>query len=329
VWNYIPGDTIFWKRLWKLRVPNRAHHFAWRFATDSLPTSENLRKKTLQVSATCPFCQDENGFTAHLFFQCPFARTVFTTAGLWNVILASERSRGELWFRQVLLDTDLETAEFVLMLCDAIWCQRNNEIFENKHLDGSILVATVACSLRSFHRANHWPERIPEVLEETSLLRPPSDAPRIFFDAGIAAGKAGLGVMATDSNGGFVRGVARQIQNVNDPVLAEALAAREAILLSQTIGLPVTPVIVGDALGLVQMIRGEAPCSIEVAAVVDEIRSLLSCHHLAWPYWVPRSENSSAHLLAQYAKSSDSFYVTWDSPPTFLVSNDSGRYPGP
>ena len=35
----------FWKRLWKLQVPHKVRHFAWRACRDILPTKENLFRR--------------------------------------------------------------------------------------------------------------------------------------------------------------------------------------------------------------------------------------------------------------------------------------------
>ena len=37
----------FWKRVWSLNVPGKIKHFLWKSCTNSLPTKENLLKKTI------------------------------------------------------------------------------------------------------------------------------------------------------------------------------------------------------------------------------------------------------------------------------------------
>lgn len=34
----LDGDQRVWKGIWKIRTPNRIHHFVWRVARDSLST---------------------------------------------------------------------------------------------------------------------------------------------------------------------------------------------------------------------------------------------------------------------------------------------------
>ena len=36
------GQSKIWKKIWKIKTPNRIRHFIWRAARDSLPTKQNL-----------------------------------------------------------------------------------------------------------------------------------------------------------------------------------------------------------------------------------------------------------------------------------------------
>ena len=37
------SNGLVWKKIWKMRVPNKIHHFIWRAAKDSLPMKKNLK----------------------------------------------------------------------------------------------------------------------------------------------------------------------------------------------------------------------------------------------------------------------------------------------
>lgn len=43
----------FWKKLWKVRVPHKVKHFAWRAAKDILPTKANLVQRHVLGDGTC------------------------------------------------------------------------------------------------------------------------------------------------------------------------------------------------------------------------------------------------------------------------------------
>lgn len=71
----IPED--FWQLLWKLKFPKRIQVFLWKLFHDALPTSANLHLHHLNVTQDCLFCHASAETTFHLFFDCPFARSIW------------------------------------------------------------------------------------------------------------------------------------------------------------------------------------------------------------------------------------------------------------
>ncbi|KAF4394346.1 hypothetical protein G4B88_018496 [Cannabis sativa] len=63
----------FWKKFWKIKVPPKVLHFAWRALTECLATRDQLRIKHVPVAAACVFCNDASETTYHLFIECPFS----------------------------------------------------------------------------------------------------------------------------------------------------------------------------------------------------------------------------------------------------------------
>jgi hypothetical protein len=319
-------DRQFWNRFWCFRVPQRAKHFAWRLLTDSLPTSANLRARTMDVPLTCPLCQFDGGTSLHLFFDCQFARRLWSAAGLTQIIDPARRNRGEQWFKELLLRNDARTAELILMLCDGLWMQRNSRLFTDRKLGPEYLASSVSANLRSFQNANQWPERTSEVLGEHSLLRPLPGGTRVLFDAGIKDGNAGVGVVALQEDGTFIQASAETFLGITDPTYAEGLALRAAIDMADDLGLE-APALAGDCLNLVRMVRELEPSSLGCVELVGEIRALLLMRGFMNPFWIPRDRNIVAHSLASFAKNGLDVRRTWDTAPEFLLSNDSGRFP--
>ncbi|KAL9687723.1 hypothetical protein QQ045_032130 [Rhodiola kirilowii] len=51
------GETRdFWRRFWKLKVPERIKHFGWRLSHDSLPVMESLERRGCEVDNRCAHC---------------------------------------------------------------------------------------------------------------------------------------------------------------------------------------------------------------------------------------------------------------------------------
>lgn len=47
-----------WKKIWKLRVPNKIRHFLWCAAKDSFPTKQNWKSWHILMNDTCDGCKD-------------------------------------------------------------------------------------------------------------------------------------------------------------------------------------------------------------------------------------------------------------------------------
>ena len=43
------SNGLVWKKIWKMRVPNKIRHFIWCAAKDSLPTKQNLKAQHLPI----------------------------------------------------------------------------------------------------------------------------------------------------------------------------------------------------------------------------------------------------------------------------------------
>ena len=50
------ADNSFWNRIWDLDVPNKVKNLIWRACRNSLPTNENLVRRTIISDATCDRC---------------------------------------------------------------------------------------------------------------------------------------------------------------------------------------------------------------------------------------------------------------------------------
>ena len=57
----------FWKWLWRLNIPHKVRHFAWRACKDILSTKENLMHQKVLLEGTCITCRLEVESSAHLF----------------------------------------------------------------------------------------------------------------------------------------------------------------------------------------------------------------------------------------------------------------------
>jgi hypothetical protein len=86
----IPFDKVNNNRFWKLKIPLRIKVFGWYLRKGVILTKDNLAKRNWHDCRKCVFCpQDET--IKHLFFQCRFARSV------WSVIQVASTFIWSLW----------------------------------------------------------------------------------------------------------------------------------------------------------------------------------------------------------------------------------------
>ena len=49
----------------------------WRIGSNSLPTKDNLRRRSVSSDPICVLCRQENETSQHIFFKCPVARAIW------------------------------------------------------------------------------------------------------------------------------------------------------------------------------------------------------------------------------------------------------------
>ena len=74
----------FWKRIWKIQVPYKVHHFVWRACHDILPTKYNLKRRQVLTEEVCAECNLGSKTTGHVFWSCLRAQKIWTCSGLFQ-----------------------------------------------------------------------------------------------------------------------------------------------------------------------------------------------------------------------------------------------------
>ena len=127
------GDSKkFWKKLWKIRVPNRIWHFLWRAVKDSLPMKQNLNARHVPVNVTCDRCDDHPNTILHCLWLCDEARSVWWS-DLGFQFLHQKKFRSFYDLVEVLLNegSSYRVALFATIAW-GLW-QRLNRLRENQH----------------------------------------------------------------------------------------------------------------------------------------------------------------------------------------------------
>ena len=80
------GARTYWKFIWSCGAPPTVANFAWRVATDGLPTWKNKHKIGLETTNVCPVCGLETEENFHPFLKCQFGRDLYVKmAKIWRL----------------------------------------------------------------------------------------------------------------------------------------------------------------------------------------------------------------------------------------------------
>lgn len=64
------SQKSFWSGIWKLRIPNKVRHFAWRACKNALPTVDNLFRRHIAPVVLCNNCNTELKDPLHVVWGC-------------------------------------------------------------------------------------------------------------------------------------------------------------------------------------------------------------------------------------------------------------------
>lgn len=70
-------DPHLWKNIWAVKIPPKIKYFLWKVCHNILLVGENLCKKRIKNSTTCPLCEKEVEIVEHLLFFCEWTRVVW------------------------------------------------------------------------------------------------------------------------------------------------------------------------------------------------------------------------------------------------------------
>jgi hypothetical protein len=70
-------ESIIWKGMWSLQLPNAAKNFMSRACHDLLPTKDTLVRQKIILDPSCPLCGLEAETLYHILWECSSAMDVW------------------------------------------------------------------------------------------------------------------------------------------------------------------------------------------------------------------------------------------------------------
>ncbi|XP_074374534.1 uncharacterized protein LOC141714940 [Apium graveolens] len=225
-------DAEFWRKLWNLKLPGKVLNLIWRACRDCLPTTQALSLKRVNVPVMCPWCQlcEEDG--VHVLFQCSFAREVWTTASLNNLVSVWPNETMLTVLKRMSQTASSEQLLMIYMLCWSLWQHQNDWVW-NRNATSPFGVRSRACSMFTEWQRAREENSGPNMKQQgvsRSWCKPPAGWIKINVDAACTQNsqQVGVGCIIRDEGGNFLRARSTVLPGRLQPREAEALSLKEA-----------------------------------------------------------------------------------------------------
>ncbi|KAF7824053.1 hypothetical protein G2W53_022197 [Senna tora] len=295
------STKVNWARIWKLTVTPKIRIFFWRLCHNALPTCLNLGKRGVQILNECPRCRLPNEDTVHTFIGCTWAQLVWflSPLGFFPILHSNEAFID--WLHSKLEDESIEVLNWIATVCWAIWNDRNNFLFNAKHVSVEECVHNVLSLMAEY--SLHDKQSLSNDPCVSSLIskwkKPKSYFHKLNVDAArLSDTEWSLGAVVRDDCGDLHFVAATRIQCLDDSSIAEALAIRWGLLL--VIQLDVTNLEVEtDCLIACKSYHDGADDSL-MDTILQDCFSLSNYFDHFSLQLVPRGLNQVAHYVAKH-----------------------------
>ncbi|XP_060969908.1 uncharacterized protein LOC115713624 [Cannabis sativa] len=192
-------EPELWRALWKVKVPPKVLHLAWKAISGCLPTRSQLRTKHVPVDPRCVFCNSDEETIVHV---------------LGRVALVDE----------------------LLMVAWGIWKARNEFLWQGRSSQAVNVVRMARSTLYNWllaQKSRFEPLLFDDVVASSSVCweKPPAGMLKINTNGAIFAATTqyGTGMVIRDSHGKLIEASSSLYPRVCQPAVAEALSVKEAL----------------------------------------------------------------------------------------------------
>ncbi|KAJ1422669.1 Ribonuclease H-like superfamily [Sesbania bispinosa] len=268
-WMVASGNKI------KISAPQKIKFFLWRACSNALAVSGNLHKRKMAPNPNCSLCGEQTESVEHALFLCPWVGpTWFGSPLQWNPSSENtSRFDNWLWGKIHSLKSGKTSQNYSLTYLQVEEWSTGNCIQSNQTTQ---MISNGVC---------HW-------------RAPRGDILKCNTDASVPTqgSYAAIGLVVRDSHGYLVSGLSKKIL-APSPLVAEALALREAMLLASNLQWKKC-MFESDNLSLIKACRQELQIG-EIEAITQDVLSLKANFHLCGFLWTNQKGNEAAHLVAR------------------------------
>ncbi|XP_043812710.1 uncharacterized protein LOC110614869 [Manihot esculenta] len=226
----IPLSLSSHPNAWCWKFASKGHYSvksAYRFLLLGFDIGKSRR---VPVDSMCPLCHEAPETILHILVQCPFARSCWLSSPLgWPAF--STASLRE-WFSLAFLTASAENASLILMICWALWHNRNNVVWKAQGRTASGVFFMALNFLQQWRGACSDSTSCTNVVSVLTVWSPPPQGwIKVNIDASLNSQRSslGFGCVVRDANGRFIAAKAGCFCSQMEVKCAEAVAFREAL----------------------------------------------------------------------------------------------------
>lgn len=137
-------------RVWKVWAPPKVKLFSWLIIQDRVWAADRLTRRGWPNCGLCQLCKAVPETASHLFFKCRYSVRIWNSICGWlgfqsqTNVWADLPSVNNCWDAHGHIGTNKRAFKSMMMLvCWAIWNERNARVFQNKASLPSHVVATI------------------------------------------------------------------------------------------------------------------------------------------------------------------------------------------
>ncbi|XP_061999168.1 uncharacterized protein LOC133716477 [Rosa rugosa] len=224
----------FWKKLWKITIPNSAKVHIWRVCHNILPSMERLASKRVELdSQVCVLCSSALETTLHICRDCPYTKQLVQSNGVLTQVCFSPRIANSTlldWFSYCVFELALKDLGDLVYLLWGVWKERNCRVWENNSLPASDVLIKCLTRLSAF-RFYNMKVGVVRTVRVERWSAPPEGWCKINIDGSFnhITKNGGIGFVIRDHQGLMLAGGGRPLFGLLSPEHAEVLACSMAV----------------------------------------------------------------------------------------------------
>ena len=152
--NHNPFNQVVWTILWKVKTPLKINSFVWKLLLDSIPTFSNLRSRGISTKSNCPFCNEHEETSTHLFLLCSFSRacwhgtTLAIHSSVFNKMFVQQWLIGVITMHNSKDPNIMNYLQALFTTLWSIWNHRNKVVHEGispNPINVILMVQSLSC----------------------------------------------------------------------------------------------------------------------------------------------------------------------------------------